>query len=151
VGHEAEGAPRQGHHSPDYPNEDGFLVEGGWHIENAGSTGEPIGRRSKGARQPDAIQHQLLRTAHEFEDLLKLHLLQTRALSNKAHWRELSALLIALSGDRLNDAATAESLGFSRKTFDNRDKRGRETFSGLIENVVNVVLHKTPLRGEGRI
>lgn len=93
------------------------------------------GRIAKGARSPDTIERQLLQTADEFHDLLQLHLLETESLSPKEHWRELSALLIALSGDRLNDRATAKALRFSPKTFHNRDKLGREKFNELIETV----------------
>jgi hypothetical protein len=37
------------------PAEAGFLSEGGWHIEKAGTTGQPIGRPATGIRDEDAL------------------------------------------------------------------------------------------------
>ena len=107
---------------------------------------------AKGAVAPLDIRWVLEQTAKEFSDLLRLHWLDSYSLSHTAYWRELSGLLIALSGDELNDRATANALGFSFKTFHNRDKLGRELFVGLVETVRDFYTNRSTLSsGEGTL
>jgi hypothetical protein len=147
AGHEAEGAPRVGYYRARDDEDEAFeFSEGGWQIES-GSTGQPVGAPVRGVRGADAIWQQFERTLAEFEEILEFHLADTQSLSGKKYEMEFEALLIALSGDRLNDAATAGALGFSRKTFDNRDKLGRKTFTALIENVMELALTQKAPKG----
>jgi len=138
VGNEAEGAPRQGHYTPH--SDQGFLAEGGWHIENAGTTGKPVGRPTRGITNPGGIEvatESLLLSADRWLARMVLTLSQSDTLP--AGWmptgtngrkgnghKTARALFVACLNEHVNTEAIGARYAKDASLVRRYSKQGRE-------------------------
>jgi hypothetical protein len=109
-----------------------FLQVGGWHVEQAGTTGEPLGRPPKGIRAPERIAQKMLRLL-DHPDVFPVYVhaaFDFHDPNGERKKRQLADLRDIWSAvakeDHVNVDALSRVSGVEKRQINKRAKRGRE-------------------------